>query len=717
MIRSAKIGTEGLCPRAANSIRSLAESVRRHGSMWRIILLSVIPGFILIIQNGIYLHRRTQFSKSVPVSMQRPIAAPLAIPLVFSVYTVGRSFNIHFTSVTLRLLLWISLLVATPVCPPNDSSVHNVRVLKKHPKMDICASGKRVVFKTFVTSVSSAWSEESDRLALLQSRFTMKSSVQYSLELGRVIHQLQQETGEVALYISSLHDPSLRLRLNTAFRDTDKAIGQLSMWTLTRQSLPWTKNTTDKRFESKTFFQENLHAFRERLENITSLEEVVKHYTSGSDVLVTWMIGAVQQEMASSIWSEMVAFHMLINGKSYLGLERDIGAYFFSQGMLNSHQRLWYKGSYDLAKEFGRKFRGYSARANDMYLAVVDADLEAQVEVLRKQVIRNYTEDFSTDVALVWMDNMTAYIDLFDTLVFQMASFIEQETVTEIVEFQVDVVVDVIILVMTFLVATVVSYIIFRISRYIQNVKDMLQEKTVHLQKEQRRTESLLSQLVPAKIARRMRTTLAEPEMFPHVTVMYTDLCNFDSLLQKKSPSQLLTLMNDVFEIYERRIVKYNVTKVGCTGHVLMAASGLTKLQGARHAVEVARLALDLVQRISQIKIGSGHIDDIQLKVGVSTGSVIGGVINAGLPRYCLFGETVGEAKHMLDTCPPLQIHLTAASYLELSSCKYLVFKEHEDSTAVGAASSTTKTYILCGNLNESLLHFDLDSEPGHSTA
>lgn len=111
-----------------------------------------------------------------------------------------------------------------------------------------------------------------------------------------------------------------------------------------------------------------------------------------------------------------------------------------------------------------------------------------------------------------------------------------------------------------------VSFLIFNISKKIETVKGMLQEKTEHLEKEQCRTESLLSQLVPSKIAKRMRNNDANPEFFESVTVMFAEICNLEMNLSKQMPSDVLTMVNDVFDVYEKKIEKYNVSKLGNSG-------------------------------------------------------------------------------------------------------------------------------------------------------
>ena len=62
--------------------------------------------------------------------------------------------------------------------------------------------------------------------------------------------------------------------------------------------------------------------------------------------------------------------------------------------------------------------------------------------------------------------------------------------------------------------------------------------------------------------------------MYSAVTVFYTDIVGFTELSSKISPNHVVSLLNEVYTMFDQRISNYDVYKVEIIGDSYMCASG-----------------------------------------------------------------------------------------------------------------------------------------------
>ena len=162
------------------------------------------------------------------------------------------------------------------------------------------------------------------------------------------------------------------------------------------------------------------------------------------------------------------------------------------------------------------------------------------------------------------------------------------------------------------------------------------------LQAEQARAEHLLLNTLPRPIAERMKKGQVNiAEQHPDVSVLVADLVGFTTLAAHIGPDQVVYLLNEIFSCFDVLTEKHDLEKIKTIGDAYMVAGGIP-LPRPDHAEAIAELALDLVAEID--KFNRAYNTSIQLRIGISTGSVVAGVIGRWKFTYDLWGDTVNLA-------------------------------------------------------------------------
>jgi class 3 adenylate cyclase len=162
------------------------------------------------------------------------------------------------------------------------------------------------------------------------------------------------------------------------------------------------------------------------------------------------------------------------------------------------------------------------------------------------------------------------------------------------------------------------------------------------LQAEQTRAEHLLLNILPRPIAERMKKGEVNiADQHPDVSVLVADLVGFTTLAAHIGPDQVVYLLNEIFSGFDVLTEKHGLEKIKTIGDAYMAAGGLP-LPRPDHAEAIAELALDLMAEIE--KFNGAYNTSIHLRIGISTGSVVAGVIGRRRFAYDLWGDTVNLA-------------------------------------------------------------------------
>ena len=74
--------------------------------------------------------------------------------------------------------------------------------------------------------------------------------------------------------------------------------------------------------------------------------------------------------------------------------------------------------------------------------------------------------------------------------------------------------------------------------------------------------------------------------------------------------------------------------KVETIGDAYMVASGIPIPNGQHHAVELSKMALDLLAKVLTFEIKHKPNHRLKLRMGMHSGQVVGGVVGSKIPHY-----------------------------------------------------------------------------------
>jgi class 3 adenylate cyclase len=198
----------------------------------------------------------------------------------------------------------------------------------------------------------------------------------------------------------------------------------------------------------------------------------------------------------------------------------------------------------------------------------------------------------------------------------------------------------------------------------LQKTQAALEASEAALQESQEQTERLLLNILPLSIAERLKQdTSAIAEHFDDVTILFADIVGFTPLSTRIKPAELVNLLNEIFSNFDELTEKHGLEKIKTIGDAYMVVGGLP-VPKPDHAEAVAQMALDMQGAIAHFQ--AKYSEQLHIRIGINTGSVVAGVIGTKKFIYDLWGDAVNVASRMESSGVPGKIQVTEATYERL---------------------------------------------------
>ncbi|MEC4806366.1 MAG: adenylate/guanylate cyclase domain-containing protein [Jaaginema sp. PMC 1079.18] len=224
-------------------------------------------------------------------------------------------------------------------------------------------------------------------------------------------------------------------------------------------------------------------------------------------------------------------------------------------------------------------------------------------------------------------------------------------------------------------------------------IEDITQRKHAEeaLRREQQKSESLLLNILPSAIAKRLKENPgAIAEQFDQVTILFADIVGFTPLSARLPATELVQFLNKIVSEFDQLAAQLGLEKIKTIGDAYMVAGGLP-VPRRDHADAIAQMALGMQERIAKVSEAFG--EPLQLRIGINSGPVVAGVIGVAKFIYDLWGDTVNVASRMESLGQASRIQTTNATYELLKS----VYRFEKRGTIEVKGKGAMTTYWLLG--------------------
>lgn len=209
-----------------------------------------------------------------------------------------------------------------------------------------------------------------------------------------------------------------------------------------------------------------------------------------------------------------------------------------------------------------------------------------------------------------------------------------------------------------------------------------LYRKTVYISKtkqvienERNRSDELLLNILPEQTANELKTFgKVEAKKFDAVSVLFSDFKGFTNYAENMSPEVLVKSLGFYFSEFDKITEKYGLEKIKTIGDSYMCASGLP-FPTKNHAQSITKAALEMIKFVETIKLDdTEELANFDIRIGISSGPVIAGVVGSKKFAYDIWGDTVNVASRMESMGEINKLNISESTYKLISNdfeCDY----------------------------------------------
>ena len=192
------------------------------------------------------------------------------------------------------------------------------------------------------------------------------------------------------------------------------------------------------------------------------------------------------------------------------------------------------------------------------------------------------------------------------------------------------------------------------------NLDLLAMQITEDLQREQEKSNRLLRNILPERVIKDLSDKgESTPEIFENVTVFFSDIVGFTYLSSILDPAFLISELNDIFTNFDHIFTRNGCERIKTIGDAYLSVSGMPDAD-PRHYANILNSALEARDYLHRRNHTS--VQQWQMRMGVHSGRVIGGIVGVEKYIYDVFGDTINTAARMETHSSPDKINVSAVT-------------------------------------------------------
>lgn len=223
-------------------------------------------------------------------------------------------------------------------------------------------------------------------------------------------------------------------------------------------------------------------------------------------------------------------------------------------------------------------------------------------------------------------------------------------------------------------------------------LKRRVRYKGVIITHEQKKSEQLLLNILPAPISQKLKNDSGETfiaESYKEASCMFIKVLGLEENSKTISAHEMMGILNSIFSEFDRITSTLGLEKIKTIGTVYMVVGGLP-IPNDSHIFDMADMALRVRKLIMGYKNSPFPLD---VQIGINIGPCVAGIIGTKKINFDMWGDTINTASRMQSHGLPGQVQITEAVAIKLK--EHFLIQERGKINIKGKGMMTT--YLLTG--------------------